>query len=88
MPVILSLGLPAERILKKAILHRKNSMFYKTYYGAFVGDLFMSLIHTCSLCEANPFEYLKALQDNSSVIGKEPEKWMPWNYREMIAAVA
>jgi len=77
-----------ERILKKAILHRKNSMFYKTYYGAFVGDLFMSLIHTCSLCEANPFEYLKALQDNSSVIGKEPGKWMPWNYREMLAAVA
>ena len=34
------------RALKKAILHRKNSLFYKTMKGAEVGDLFMSLIHT------------------------------------------
>ena len=33
-----------ERVLKKAILHRKNSLFYKTLNGARVGDLFMSLI--------------------------------------------
>ena len=32
--------------LKKAILHRKNVLFYKTQNGAAVGDLFMSLIHT------------------------------------------
>lgn len=38
-----------EQVLKKAILHRKNSLFYKTEHGAYVGDLFMSLIHTCSL---------------------------------------
>jgi transposase len=38
-----------ERALKKAILHRKNSLFYKTMNGAEVGDLFMSLIHTCEL---------------------------------------
>jgi transposase len=37
----------AERGLKKAILHRKNSLFYKTRNGARMGDLFMSLIHTC-----------------------------------------
>jgi transposase len=37
----------AERALKKAILHRKNALFYKTMNGARVGDLFMSLIHTC-----------------------------------------
>ena len=37
----------AERILKKAILSRKNSYFYKTAKGAHVGDMFMSLIHTC-----------------------------------------
>jgi len=29
-----------------AILHRKNSLSYKTERGAQVGDLFMSLIHT------------------------------------------
>ncbi len=37
-----------ERSLQKAILHRKNSLFYKTLNGARVGDLFMSLIHTCA----------------------------------------
>jgi hypothetical protein len=35
-----------ERSLKKAILHRKNSLFYLNENGAKVGDLFMSLIHT------------------------------------------
>ncbi|MHB8276848.1 MAG: IS66 family transposase [Candidatus Humimicrobiaceae bacterium] len=73
-----------EQVLKKAILHRKNSLFYKTLYGAYVGDLFMSLIHTCNLCKINPFKYLKTLQENSSLTEKNPEKWMPWNYREML----
>jgi len=36
-----------ERALKKAILHPKNSLFYKTENGAHVGDIFMSLIYTC-----------------------------------------
>ncbi|MFO0816381.1 MAG: transposase [Pirellulales bacterium] len=36
-----------ERALKKAIIHRKNSLFYKTDNGAAVGDLRMSLIQTC-----------------------------------------
>ena len=48
-------------MLKKAILHRKNALFYKTLNGARVGDLFMSLIHTCELNEANPFDYLTEL---------------------------
>ena len=44
----------ARERLKKAILHRKNSLFYKTANGARVGDLFMSLIHTCELCGRQP----------------------------------
>ena len=51
-----------ERALKKTILHRKNALFYKTENGARVGDLFMSLIHTCNLAEVNPFDYLTVLQ--------------------------
>ena len=43
-----------ERALKKVILHRKNALFYQTDNGARVGDLFMSLIHTAELCDANP----------------------------------
>ena len=51
-----------ERSLKKAILNRRNALFYKTLNGAGVGDLFMSLIHTCELNGANPFDYLTELQ--------------------------
>ncbi len=71
-----------ERILKKAILHRKNALFYKTHRGAHVGDLFMSLIHTCELCQANPFEYLTELERHSREVAQNPQAWMPWNYRQ------
>jgi transposase len=70
-----------ERALKKAILHRKNSLFYKTQNGARVGDLFMSLIHTCELSGANPFDYLNQLQKHIAGLTCSPLEWMPWNYR-------
>ncbi len=76
-----------ERALKKAILNRKNSLFYKTEHGAYVGDLFMSLIHTCNLCQANPFDYLTQLQKHSSLLFKNPGQWMPWNYKEAVPSV-
>jgi hypothetical protein len=63
-----------ERALKKAILHRKNSLFYKTEKGAEVGDLFMSLIHTTELCGANPFEYLTQLQRHSDELPNNPSQ--------------
>ncbi len=69
-----------ERALKKAILHRKNALFYKTENGARVGDLFMSLIHTCNLAGVNPFDYLTALQQHASELSQRPDSWMPWNY--------
>lgn len=74
-----------ERALKKAILHRKNALFYKTQKGARVGDLFMSLIYTCQLNEANPFDYLTELQRHTDAIAACPERWMPWNYRDALA---
>lgn len=76
-----------ERALKKAILHRKNSMFYKTRHGARVGDMFMSLIYTCELNGANAFEYLNQLQLHAADVGEFPDRWMPWNYRESLRAV-
>jgi transposase len=73
-----------ERALKKAILHRKNSLFYKTQNGARVGDLFMSLIYTCQLNQANPFDYLTQLQQHTDQLAASPQLWMPWNYRETL----
>jgi len=70
-----------ERALKKAILHRKNALFYKTLNGAHVGDVFMSLIHTAELNEVEPFDYLVTLLRHGKTVGKAPADWMPWNYR-------
>jgi transposase len=75
-----------ERALKKCILHRKNSLFYKTENGAKVGDLFMSLIHTCELNHANPFDYLTELQKHAEELAKNPAVWMPWNYCQTLAS--
>ena len=76
-----------ERALKKAILHRKNALFYKTEHGAYIGDLFMSLIYTCNLAGINPFDYLTALQKHSSELFKNPRNWMPWNFKAMVPSV-
>lgn len=77
-----------ERALKKAILHRKNSLFYKTCNGARVGDIFMSLIYTCELCGANPFDYLTELQRHAEQLSANPQDWMPWNYRTALVQEA
>ncbi|MFC1705305.1 hypothetical protein ACFL59_00600 [Planctomycetota bacterium] len=73
-----------ERILKKAILHRRAALFYKTENGARVGDIFMSLIHTAELCGARVFDYLVALQRHHEVVADDPAAWMPWNYGEAL----
>lgn len=76
-----------ERALKKAILHRKNSLFYKTRNGARVGDMFMSLIYTCELNGANAFEYLNRLQLHAADVERVPDRWLPWNYGENLRRV-
>ena len=67
------------------MLHRKNALFYRTLHGAEVGDLFMTLIHTCQLCGANSFDYLTELQRHARELAANPAAWMPWNYRETLA---
>ena len=73
-----------ERALKRAIRHRKNSLFYKTRNGAVVGDIYMSLIHTCQLGKVNAFAYLQALQIHVHDVLTTPALWMPWNYLEQL----
>jgi hypothetical protein len=70
-----------ESALRKAVIHRNNSLFYKTEHGAEVGDCFMSLIHTCRLAGEDPFHYLTELQLHHKELAAKPKEWMPWNYR-------
>lgn len=73
-----------EQVIKRFVLFRKSSLFYKTHAGAAVGDLFMSLIHTCELNQVNPFAYLTTLARNPQLIAEAPERWMPWNYQQTL----
>lgn len=78
----------AERLLKSSILHRKNSMHYRTQHGADVGDRFMTVIETCRANDANPFEYMLAVVRNQEAARADPGSWMPWNYRERLVQTA
>ncbi len=69
-----------ERALKTPIRHRNNSLFFKTERGALVGDVFMSLIHTCRLNGVNAFDYLRAIAQHARQVDAAPEQWLPWNY--------
>ena len=75
-----------ERALKKAILHRKNALFYKTLNGARVADVFMSLIYTAELSGVNPFDYLNQLLTHTDDVRHRPHEWMPWNHHAAAAA--
>lgn len=78
-----------ERVLKKAILHRKNALFFKTKNGARVADIYMTLIHSAELTpEVNPLDYLTTLLKHPEQVRHDPHEWMPWNYQETVAALS
>ena len=47
-----------------------------------MGNLFISLIHTCQLNGTSAFEYLTELQEHIQEVARNPWTWMPWNYRD------
>lgn len=71
-----------EATLKRAIMHRKNSLYYRSATGARAGDTFMSLIHSAELNGVEPFEYLVELLKHPEEVEREPGRWMPWSYRQ------
>jgi len=38
----------------------------------------MSLIHTCELNKANPFDYPRSCRKHSEELKQKPSEWMPW----------
>ena len=76
-----------ERALKRAVLHRKNALFYRTLNRAQVGDLFMHTEPNLPVCGTNSFDYLTELQRHALEPAAEPAEWMPWNYRETLQRV-
>lgn len=73
-----------ERAIKVVIRHRRNSLFYRSDFGAEVGDAFMSIIHTAKQCGADVVDYLNQLQIYSEKVASDPDHWLPWNYQQTI----
>lgn len=78
----------AERAIKIAIRHRRNSLFYKTNKGAQVGDCLMSIIYTAKVNGINPYDYLNALQRHADAVKANPKLWLPWNFAQTMASMA
>jgi hypothetical protein len=78
---------PIERELRTAVRHRKNSLFYKTQAGAGVGDVLMSAIRTCVLNHVDPVHYLTAVGAHAARVRGSPEAWLPWTYKQTLAAL-
>lgn len=77
-----------ERALKRFVLFRKNSLFYKTAHGADIGSILMSLIESCRLNNGNIFEYLLALRRDKAEVHRNPGRYLPWNYQRAAAVAA
>ena len=75
----------AERALKLAIRQRKNSLFYKTDYSAYIASMLTSLIATCLHAGVNALDYLVALQEHRPAVFGDPAAWLPWNYHTNLA---
>ena len=75
-------------MLKTAILHRKNSLHYKTARGAAVGDFYMSVIQTCVANRVNPHHYLLSAVRQADAVKKDPGRWLPWIYQTALTAPA
>ena len=74
----------AERLLKEAILQRKNSLFFKTKYSAAVLSGLTGITKTCWENGINPYAYLNWIQENYKQVAATPEKYLPWCYNQYI----
>ena len=71
-----------EQALKRAVLLRKNALFFKTEHGAAVADIWLSVVETCRHNGVNPFEYLVAVVRDAAAVRARPREWLPWNYKD------
>jgi hypothetical protein len=77
-----------ERLLKRAIRHRKNSLFYKTLTGAVVGDIHMTILMTAKENGLQPVQYLIDLLTHTEKVRANPNDWLPWNYTKTMESLA
>jgi hypothetical protein len=74
----------SERMLKSIILHRKNSLFFKTQIGAAVADILTTILFTAKSNGINSVDYLRDLLLHQNHWKQNQKEWLPWNYLETI----
>ncbi len=74
----------AERLIKRAVLNRKNAYFFRNETGAKIADILMSVMETCVLNNVNPYNFLIAVQKHQEDVRQNPQLWLPWVYEERI----
>lgn len=71
-----------ERALKRAVLNRKNALFYRTQHGADVGDVIMSVVETARVAGVDLWTYLVDAVRNRAAVRACPGDWLPWAWAE------
>lgn len=74
----------SERLIKRAVLNRKNAYFFKNETGAKIADILMSVMETCVLNNVNPYNFLIAIQEYREDVFKNPKLWLPWVYEDRL----
>ena len=72
-----------ESALRRPVLLRNNSLFFKTEHGANVSGLLMSILATCQANAVNAWEYLLSAYRNARAVREKPEDWLPWRWAEL-----
>ena len=70
-----------EQKIRLQVLNRKNWLFYKTEFGALIGDIICSFIKTCEAQNTNPIEYFIWIMKNEVQVKLTPEKFFPWEFK-------
>jgi hypothetical protein len=81
-------GFKNKRLIAAWSIDYLQQVLFGTWFtvqSPWVGDLFMSLIYTCQLNRANPFDYPTLLQRHADKLENSPQLWMPWNYCKALA---
>lgn len=71
----------SERLIKRAVLNRKNAYFFRNETGAKIADILMSIMETCVLNKVNPHSFLIAIQKYQEDVRRDPTLWLPWTYQ-------
>jgi len=74
-----------ERQMRPPVRIRDASRFHLNSAGSGIAAVLLTIIITALAAGSNVFDYLVALQRYAVDVSENPERWVPWSYKERIA---